>query len=178
MAHDSTFVAALTEQAKAFISPVGQIADFHTVPNGWLRCDGSTYNISEYPALFAAVGTKYGGDGKTTFAVPNLHRKFREGTTTDSEVGTSVSAGSAPTSRANTQIRIIRFLTRGTLAQACPGHLRLRQPPTDEELGIQTARIPGRTFCSTHPVLIRLMGRPRRCSLLPLASSHALRLRL
>ena len=93
MAHDSTFVAALTEQAKAFISPVGQIADFHTVPNGWLRCDGSTYNISEYPALFAAVGTKYGGDGKTTFAVPNLHRKFREGTTTDSEVGTSVSAG-------------------------------------------------------------------------------------
>lgn len=93
MAHDSTFVAALTEQAKALISPVGQIADFHTVPNGWLRCDGSTYNISEYPALFAAVGTKYGGDGKTTFAVPNLHRKFREGTTTDSEVGTSVSAG-------------------------------------------------------------------------------------
>lgn len=93
MAHDSTFVAALTEQAKALISPVGQIADFHTVPNGWLRCDGSTYNISEYPALFAAVGTKYGGDGKTTFAVPNLHRKFREGTTTDSEVGQSVSAG-------------------------------------------------------------------------------------
>lgn len=93
MAHDSTFVAALTEQAKALISPVGQIADFHTVPNGWLRCDGSTYNISEYPALFAAVGTKYGGDGKTTFAVPNLHRKFREGTTTDGEVGTSVSAG-------------------------------------------------------------------------------------
>lgn len=93
MAHDSTFVAALTEQAKALISPVGQIADFHTVPNGWLRCDGSTYNISEYPALFAAVGTKYGGDGKATFAVPNLHRKFREGTTTDSEVGTSVSAG-------------------------------------------------------------------------------------
>ena len=93
MAHDSTFVAALTEQAKALISPVGQIADFHNVPNGWLRCDGSTYNISEYPALFAVIGTKYGGDGKTTFAVPNQHRKFREGTTTDSEVGTSVSAG-------------------------------------------------------------------------------------
>lgn len=93
MAHDSTFVAALTEQAKALISPVGQIADFHNVPNGWLRCDGSTYNISEYPALFAVIGTKYGGDGKTTFAVPNQHRKFREGTTTDSEVGQSVSAG-------------------------------------------------------------------------------------
>ena len=93
MAHDSTFVAALTEQAKALISPVGQIADFHNVPNGWLRCDGSTYNISEYPALFAVIGTKHGGDGTTTFAVPNLHRKFREGTTTDSEVGQSVSAG-------------------------------------------------------------------------------------
>lgn len=115
MAHDSTFVAALTEQAKALISPVGQIADFHTVPNGWLRCDGSTYNISEYPALFAAVGTKYGGDGKTTFAVPNLHRKFREGTTTDGEVGTSVSAGLPNISGSVTRL----FSQRDMTAHGC-----------------------------------------------------------
>jgi microcystin-dependent protein len=41
-------------------------------PNGWQACDGSLLPISEYDALFALVGTTYGGDGQTTFAVPDL----------------------------------------------------------------------------------------------------------
>jgi microcystin-dependent protein len=40
--------------------------------NGWLLCDGSKYNISTYPSLGTAIGKKYGGDGITTFRVPNL----------------------------------------------------------------------------------------------------------
>ena len=40
-------------------------------PTGWLPCDGTAYNISAYPGLFAVIGTAYGGDGITTFAVPN-----------------------------------------------------------------------------------------------------------
>lgn len=41
-------------------------------PNGWQACDGSLLPISEYDALFALIGTIYGGDGQTTFAVPDL----------------------------------------------------------------------------------------------------------
>lgn len=43
-----------------------------TAPNGWLECNGTTLQISQYPELYAAIGMTYGGDGVTTFALPNL----------------------------------------------------------------------------------------------------------
>lgn len=43
-------------------------------PNGWLECNGATLQISQYPELYAAIGTTYGGDGVTTFALPELTR--------------------------------------------------------------------------------------------------------
>lgn len=45
---------------------------FSRVPRGWRRCDGSLLPISENDALFALLGTTYGGDGQTTFALPDL----------------------------------------------------------------------------------------------------------
>lgn len=45
---------------------------FGRTPNGWLKCDGSLQSISEYEALFVLLGTMYGGDGQTTFGVPDL----------------------------------------------------------------------------------------------------------
>lgn len=41
-------------------------------PNNWQACDGSLLPIAQYDALFALIGTTYGGDGQTTFAVPDL----------------------------------------------------------------------------------------------------------
>ena len=46
------------------------------VPTGWLLCNGVTYNISSYADLYAKIGTTYGGDGVTTFAVPNFQLKM------------------------------------------------------------------------------------------------------
>lgn len=43
-----------------------------TAPDGWLLCDGKTYDIAAYPRLFRAIGTTWGGDGVSTFAVPDL----------------------------------------------------------------------------------------------------------
>jgi len=40
------------------------------VPKGWAACDGSTLQINQNQALFALLGTVFGGDGKTTFALP------------------------------------------------------------------------------------------------------------
>ena len=88
---------ALTEmlpKLKPLSVPTGMISAFHTVPEGWLQCNGAAVSRTTYAALFAVVGTKYGsGDGSTTFNLPNLHHKFIEGTNTQSEVGQSVAAG-------------------------------------------------------------------------------------
>lgn len=44
-------------------------------PNGWHFCDGSTLPISSNEALYAILGTRYGGDGRTTFGLPDLRGK-------------------------------------------------------------------------------------------------------
>lgn len=49
---------------------------FGRTPNNWQACDGSLLAISEYDALFALIGTIYGGDGQTTFAVPDLRGRL------------------------------------------------------------------------------------------------------
>src|SRR5437870_6232436 len=41
-------------------------------PKGWALCDGQLLPISQNTALFSLLGTFYGGDGKSTFALPNL----------------------------------------------------------------------------------------------------------
>jgi len=53
---------------------VGEIRMFggNFAPAGWMTCDGQLLAISEYDTLFNLIGTTYGGDGQTTFALPNL----------------------------------------------------------------------------------------------------------
>ena len=45
---------------------------FSRTPIGWQACDGSLLSIAEYDTLFALIGTTYGGDGVSSFAVPDL----------------------------------------------------------------------------------------------------------
>src|SRR5437762_6929687 len=45
---------------------------FNFAPKGWAFCDGQLLPISQNTALFSLLGTFYGGDGKSTFALPNL----------------------------------------------------------------------------------------------------------
>jgi microcystin-dependent protein len=53
---------------------VSQIMIFggNYVPKGWLPCNGSLVQISQFQALFSLLGTTYGGDGQTTFGLPDL----------------------------------------------------------------------------------------------------------
>ena len=71
---------------------IGKIDAFMrtTAPDGYLACDGSTYNIADYPLLcdvfasdFGSVNY-FGGDGTTTFKVPDLRGEFLRGTGTNS----------------------------------------------------------------------------------------------
>jgi microcystin-dependent protein len=56
---------------------VGEIRMFggNFAPVGWMFCDGQLLPISEYETLFNLIGTTYGGDGQSTFALPNLQSR-------------------------------------------------------------------------------------------------------
>src|SRR5437868_122067 len=58
-------------------SYVGEIRMFagNFAPAGWMLCQGQILPISENVALFNLIGTTYGGDGMTTFALPNLQSR-------------------------------------------------------------------------------------------------------
>jgi len=49
-----------------------RIFPFNFPPTGWAFCDGQLMPISQNTALFSLLGTTYGGDGKSTFALPNM----------------------------------------------------------------------------------------------------------
>ena len=49
-----------------------RILPFNFAPKGWAFCDGQLLPISQNTALFSLLGTTYGGNGQTTFALPNL----------------------------------------------------------------------------------------------------------
>ena len=53
---------------------IGEIRMFggNFAPQGWVFCNGQQLSISEYDTLFNLIGTTYGGDGQSTFQVPNL----------------------------------------------------------------------------------------------------------
>lgn len=50
-----------------------QLFAFGYAPNGYLLCNGAILSIAGYQALFSLIRNKFGGDGITTFALPNLN---------------------------------------------------------------------------------------------------------
>ncbi len=63
---------------------IGQIQNFgfNFAPRGWAMCNGQLLPINQNQALFSLLGTTYGGDGRTTFALPDLRGRvgLHEGT--------------------------------------------------------------------------------------------------
>jgi len=58
-------------QSEPFIGQVSMFAG-NFAPRGWAFCDGQLLSISQNTALFSLLGTTYGGDGRTTFGLPDL----------------------------------------------------------------------------------------------------------
>lgn len=57
--------------ANPFVAEI-RIFPFNFAPKGWAFCDGQLLPLSQNTALFSLLGTTYGGDGKSNFALPNL----------------------------------------------------------------------------------------------------------
>ncbi|OPX85283.1 tail fiber protein [Pelotomaculum sp. PtaB.Bin117] len=49
-----------------------QLFAFDFAPSNWMTCEGQTLNIATNQALFSLIGTKFGGNGTTTFCLPDL----------------------------------------------------------------------------------------------------------
>src|SRR6187399_2808571 len=75
------FLVRYSQQAKEQLMSdpyVGEIRMFggNFPPMGWAFCDGSILSIAENDVLFSLIGTTYGGDGQTTFALPDLRGRI------------------------------------------------------------------------------------------------------
>lgn len=49
-----------------------RVFSFNTIPRGWMRCEGQLLRVNDNQALFSLLGGIYGGNGQTTFALPDL----------------------------------------------------------------------------------------------------------
>lgn len=75
---------------------VGQLmlCSWNFAPKSWAQCNGQLLAINQNQALFSLLGTYYGGDGRTTFALPNLQGQTPIGAGTDTS-GTTYVIGEA-----------------------------------------------------------------------------------
>ena len=56
------------------------IFPYNFIPKDWHACDGTVLQINQYQALYSLLGPQFGGDGKTTFALPDLRGRALVGT--------------------------------------------------------------------------------------------------
>ena len=63
-----------------FLGEIGLVA-FNFAPRGWALCNGQIMSIAQNTALFSLLGTTYGGNGTTTFQLPDLRKQAPGGTT-------------------------------------------------------------------------------------------------
>ena len=67
--------SASAQASDPFIGQIMTVA-FTFCPRNWAECDGQLLQIAQYQALFSLLGTTYGGDGRTTFGLPDLRGRF------------------------------------------------------------------------------------------------------
>jgi microcystin-dependent protein len=93
---------------------------FNFPPNGWAFCNGQLLAINSNDALFALLGTTYGGDGVSTFALPNLQGRvplhMGSGYVLGQEGGMDPSMPT--TVNAVSSLNVARGLSSGTTGQA------------------------------------------------------------
>ena len=61
--------------SQPFVGEIG-LYPFNLVPRGWAACNGQLLAIAQNQALFSLLGTVYGGDGRTTFGLPDLRGRM------------------------------------------------------------------------------------------------------
>ena len=71
---------------EAILGSIGTFASSYA-PRGWMLCEGQMLSVADYPALFSLLGTNWGGDGVSTFRLPDLRAAVPVGAETPRDVG-------------------------------------------------------------------------------------------
>ncbi len=103
--------------AEPFLSEI-RIFSFNFPPKGWAFCNGQFLPINQNHALFALLGTTYGGNGQTTFALPNLQGRTPIHETNQHTLGEAAGASSVTVTQAQMPAHTHQLMARA--AQATP----------------------------------------------------------
>jgi microcystin-dependent protein len=106
----------MTQPFLGQVQPMG----FGFAPRNWALCNGQVLSISQNTALFALLGTMYGGNGTTTFALPNLQSRvpIHYGTFGGTPYAQGEAAGEESVTLAGANMPAHRHSFSGTLAAA------------------------------------------------------------
>jgi microcystin-dependent protein len=121
-----------------FTTPfLGQIVNFAAtfVPSGWALCDGSLLQINQNQALFLLLGTQYGGNGITTFALPDLRDRTVVGASDSLPVGTVSGANSVTVTTAELPDTAPVFTSNDTITMVTAQTLVTTLTATDADAG-------------------------------------------
>lgn len=82
--NNTNYITTFTGVGKGVLAPKGSIILMPMPivvfdPPGYLRCDGRTVNIADYPDLYEVIGTSFGGNATTTFVIPDMQANFLYG---------------------------------------------------------------------------------------------------
>ena len=129
--------------ADPFIAEI-RMFGFNFAPRGWARCDGQLLPLAQNTALFSLLGTTYGGDGRSTFGLPNLAGSFAVGSgqgpgLSDRQLGES--GGTANVSLTASQMPQHSHGLRGTASPDANSPVGAALAPT--ATGAPAYRIPG-----------------------------------
>src|SRR3954447_22515625 len=112
--------------SEPFLSEI-KIVSFQFAPKGWALCAGQVLPINQNQALFALLGTTYGGNGQTTFALPDLRGRVAVGAG-QAETGTTYDLGS--TGGTETAKLTIRQLPAHTHSLAATSNAATKKNPS------------------------------------------------
>ena len=107
-----------------------RIVGFNFAPKGWAQCDGQILPIDQNQSLYSLLGTIYGGDGRTSFALPDLRGRVPmhfDGTYREGSKG-----GEEAVSLSTAQIHSHTHTPNGTTAAASEVRPAGEMPPTTE----------------------------------------------
>lgn len=119
-----------------------RVVGFNFTPVGWASCNGQMLSISQYTALFSLIGTTYGGDGQTTFAVPNLNSRLAVG----------AQSGVAGPGLSSYPLGAMLGTENATLTSAqMPAHVHTVEVPLQAATSGPTSASPAGRFPATSP---------------------------
>jgi len=142
---------------------VGEIRMFggNFAPAGWMFCSGQLLPISEYETLFNLIGTTYGGDGQTTFALPQLQSRvpMHMGTLGGTTVTLAQTGGTETVTLTTQQIpqHIHSMLASGTGSVAPPTNA-LPSPGGGSVTGLQAYQPTGGATTALSSNMLQMTG--------------------